>query len=505
MSTAARRSLIGLVLMAGLVACGTTVPVQQQGAALGGVESDLGGPAAPAASAPPAPSSGDAPGSVPSQRGSSGVSTSAGDPQAPPSAAAPRATADGSGPGAPGAAVGPGVTAKTIDIGYQYVRVGSGGTSAITGKDVSIGDPEADARAVTSWINAHGGLGGRRMVLRPFGVDYAGYLSNAQAAYAVVCTHFTQDVKVLAVAVYVPDRSLLSCLSRKGVLSVSDGYSLDRTAFDREFPTTYWSPGSMSQDRGAELGVEGLWDARFLTGTAKVGILRYEETSYERAEKSLRRALASHGLGAVTQTVSYSSASSAESDAAAAVLRFRSQGITHVMVLDNSGGITYAFMQAAESQAYRPSYALTTNNSPQALQQLAPAAQLKKAQAVSWWSGDVGDRTDQASPPAVPSARAACLKIMKDAGLDVSGTAAGTALITCDQLLVLKAVLDRGASPSAAGRTATLNGLGTTYTSPLTYGTRFGAQRHDAAYLTRRIRFDGDCSCWLYAGPGPTA
>jgi ABC-type branched-subunit amino acid transport system substrate-binding protein len=253
------------------------------------------------------------------------------------------------------------------------------------------------------------------------------------------------------------------------------------------------------------VGVEGHWSSRFLPASAKVGILRYEETSYARAEKSLRKALASHGLSAITSTVSYSDASSAQRDAAAAVLRFQTQGVTHVMVLDNSGGITYAFMQAAESQRYRPFYALTTNNSPQALAQLAPAGQLAKAQAVSWWNGDVGTRTDQMSPPAVPASRAACLKIMADAKVDASGSATGTALITCDQLLILKAVLDRGATPSAAGMTAVLERLGTSYASPLSYGSRFGPGRHDAAHVTRRIRFDAGCSCWLYAGTGPRA
>jgi hypothetical protein len=416
-------------------------------------------------------------------------------------------------PGGPGGSGGAPQTATgaggprgsgALHIGYQYVNVGSGGTAAVTGRDVSIGDPVADARAVTSWINAHGGLGGRRMVLEPFGVDYAQYVSNPQAAYEAVCTHFTQDVQVLAVALYVPDRTELSCLAARGIVAISDGYSLDRSAF-AQYANTYWSPGSMSQDRGAELGVSGLWDARFLTAGAAVGILRYEEVGYARAEKSLRAALARKGLSAVTHTVSYSDTSSAQADTASAVLDFRSRGVTHVMVLDNSGGITFAFMQAAESQQYRPAYALTTNNSPSALQQLAPAQQLAKAQAISWWSGDVGTSVSEQTPPALPSSRAACLKIMADAGLDASGTAAGTALITCDQLLLLKAVLDRGATPTAAGMTRVLDTLGTGYTSPLTYGSRFAPGRHDAATVTRRIGFDSSCTCWRYLGPGPRA
>jgi hypothetical protein len=390
-----------------------------------------------------------------------------------------------------------------VRIGFQYVNVGAG-TAAVLGKDVSIGDPVAMAKALTAWINGHGGLGGRKMLLDTYGVDYAEYVSNNAQATSQVCTHYTQDVKVLAVAVYVPDRTLLDCLSRADVVSVSDGYSLDRRAFE-QYASYYWSPGSMSQDRGAEVGVTGHHASGFLPTGAKVGLVRYEDPTYQRAEVSLRAALAKIGITPVTRAVSYASTSQAEADAASAVLDFRARGITHVMFLDNSGGIAFAFMQAAESQAYRPFYPLTTNNSPSALQQLAPAAQLAKAQAVSWWSGDVGTRTDQATPPALPRAREQCLAIMKAAAVDTSGSAAGTALITCDQLLLLKAVLDAASAPNPLDMTTALDGLGSSYSSPLSYATRFERGRHDAAYLTRRIRFDSGCSCWLYAGKGPTA
>lgn len=400
--------------------------------------------------------------------------------------------------------MGPGVKASSVTIGFQYVDVGTG-TGAVLGKNISIGDPPAQARAVAGWINTHGGLGGRRLVLDSYGVPYADYVSNPALVYNRVCTHYTQDVKVLAVAVYVPDRTLLDCLAKHDVISVADGYSLDRQSFTT-YDRYYWSPGSMSQDRGAEVGVAGLTASKFLTPSAKIGILRYDEITYARAEVSLRKALKAHGLTAdTTSTISYASTSQAESDAAAAVLAFRARGITHVMVLDNSGGVTYAFMQSAESQQYRPFYALTTNNSPQALQQLAPAAQLQKAQAISWWHGDVGTRTDQATPPAIPSSKERCLTIMRKAGVDVSGSAAGTSLITCDQLLLLKTVMDRAAAPNSTAMTVALNGLGTSYSSPLSYASRFEPGRHDAAYVTRRIKFDSGCPCWLYAGPSAPA
>lgn len=397
------------------------------------------------------------------------------------------------------------MTATSVKIGFQYVDVGSG-TGGVLGKNVSIGDPPAQARAIRDWVNGHGGLGGRKMEIDAYGVPYGDYISNPQQAYNTVCTHYTQDVKVLAVAVYVPDRTLVDCLAKRDVISVADGYSLGRHEFD-EYSRYYWSPGSMSQDRGAEVGVAGLVDAKFLGPNAKIGLVRYDTETYARAEVSLSRALVSRGLKIdQTRTISDSNISQAESDAAAAVLDFSTRGITHVMFLDNSGGIAFAFMQAADSQKYTPFYALTTNNNPASLRQLAPAQQLEKAQAISWWSGDIGpDNLRNATPPALPTSRALCLQIYAKAGVQTSGTSGATALITCDQLLFLKAVLDHTRAPNSAAMADALDGLGSAYSSPMSYATKFERGRHDAAYITRRIRYDKDSKLWVYAGPGPTA
>lgn len=374
------------------------------------------------------------------------------------------------------------------------------------GKDVSLGDPKAQARAVQDWINTHGGLGGRKLDLAYYGAPYANYVNNPQAEYNKICTYFTEDQKVLAVAAYVPDETLVRCLARRDVITVSDGYPLDRALY-RELSQHFYSPGTMSQDRGAEVGVQGHVATGFLNKDAKIGLLRYQNPVYERADKSLVKALAAKGLRISERfLIDYSSTSKATSDASAAVLRFRQQGVTHVMVLDNSGGITFAFMQAAENQGYRPFYALTTNNSPQALQQLAPQGQLDKARAVSWWWGDVGPDASQQTPPALPSSRAMCLKIMKDAGVDLSGSAAqGSALITCDQLLLLKTLLDRSTAAASGAMSAAADQLGSAYSSTLTYRTVLGPGRRDGAVLTRQLKHGSECSCWLYAGPGPAA
>lgn len=374
------------------------------------------------------------------------------------------------------------------------------------GQDVSVGNPKEQATAVRDYVNANGGLGGRQMEIVPYGSPYANYLNNAQGEFAKTCSYFTEDQEVLAVGVYVPDENFLRCLAKGDVVSVANGYSLDRKTFS-DLNAYYYAPGTMSLDRGAEVGVEGLVAAGALPKDAVIGLLRYNTGTYSRAAASLKRALAAKGRQVETTfEIDYSNTSKATQDAGSAVLRFRQLGVTHVMVLDNSGGIAFAFMQQAQSQRYFPFYGLTTNNSPNALKRLAPAEQLAKATAVSWWWGDVDTNEKQQSPPAVPPTKDLCLKIMRDAGVDLSANAAqGSAIITCDQFLFLKALLDRAPVANSAGMLATADRLGSAYTSTMSYDTVIGPGRHDGATITRIIRWDTGCSCFVYAGPGPRA
>jgi hypothetical protein len=202
--------------------------------------------------------------------------------------------------------------------------------------------------------------------------------------------------------------------------------------------------------------------------------------------------------------VSWTDLSKQETDSAAAVLRFRQDGITVVVFLDNPGGAALPFMQAAESQAYRPIYQLTSNNGPGGLTTLAPSAQLANARAVSWLVGETGTPTGPQTPPAVRASIALCLKIMRDAGVALdSDTAKGNALLVCAELLFAKAALDRAAAPNSAALRQAATGL--EFADPMTYAVRLSSTRHDGAAKTRMIAFHSDCTCWRDSGPGPDA
>jgi hypothetical protein len=494
-----RRQLTAwLLVVVAATACGSTAQTRQSlsGGANAGADTSLGGPVTGSQSLPSA--SDQTPTDlVPAAR--DGAATAAPASQSGAAEAGPLAT--GGTPTSAGIKFGPGASASTVRIGYEYIDT-AGGTAAL-GKDFSNGDPKQQAVAVKNWINKHGGVGGRTMDLITYGVPYNDYATNVDGVDQSVCSKFTEDDKVLALATTVPTRNLVLCLAKHDTITLADAYPLSREVFNRA-GQWYYSPGTMSQDRGAETMVT-TFAPSWLANKSKIGLVRFDEPTYALPEKSLRTALAARGLKLTdVATVSWTDLSKQETDSAAAVLRFRQDGITDVVFLDNQGGGALPFMQAAESQAYRPIYPLTSNNGPGALATLAPSAQLANARAVSWLVGDVGTATGQQSPPAVPSTIALCVKIMRDAGVTLdTDTAKGNALLVCASLLFAKAALDQAAAPNSAAVQQAMGAL--VFADPMTYSTRLSSTRHDGAAKTRLIAFNTDCTCWKYTGPGPDA
>ena len=137
-----------------------------------------------------------------------------------------------------------------------------------------------------------------------------------------------------------------------------------------------------------------------------------------------------------SDTADYSGASS---DASAAVLRFRSAGVTEILFLTHNAFEPSVLMQAANSQAYRPTYLLSTQQYPATLVGLVPPGQLAGALAVGWAPAiDLNTGYDA-------SAQAQrCLSTLKARGRTFSsGTQALVGLLACDGVDLLKRAAER--------------------------------------------------------------
>jgi ABC-type branched-subunit amino acid transport system substrate-binding protein len=490
------RPLAGGLVVLALAACGTTVPVASTGSAAGqdglgtagtavgggttdGTQTPLGEGATSTSAAgsadavPTGPQGGTGTGAVSSPAGGDGAA---------------------SGGAAVSAARG---TTKPLTIGV--ITSGNAGAFASSvGVGGNFGDQRKQAEALASYLNARGGIAGRKISLVYY--DYDAGLSadaNAQAA----CVTFTEDRDVFAaIGIAGMTDAYHECAKKHGLVVLSDG-DIKAGSFFRRYPTTIVI-SDLDITRKYAAMVNALHEQKFFSPGAKIGLLYMDERNdLEGIRDGMKPALARLGLkvDAESQIAGNASPSDYAAALSSSVLNFRSKGITHVLF----GAASAAFWaQSAASQEYYPYLGIESRQSPGLLMQSFNSPRsLEKAYGIGYQP--VQDVDASRDPGFLNPNHKLCKKVLDDAGQGwgANRLGSGTAMYLCDQLFFLSAVL-RGqgeATPSAL-----LDGvaaLGRTYQSPLTFSTAFSAARHDGADAYRLLRYRADCRCFSYVSP----
>jgi ABC-type branched-subunit amino acid transport system substrate-binding protein len=345
-------------------------------------------------------------------------------------------------------------------------------------------------------INATGGLGGRRLQAVIHGTDPLVGSFDQQGQEA--CTTFTEDHKAVAVVggALNASQSLLDCLSRRGVAFLWEYQILiEQSTFDRHAAHLF-QPSGVAAERLAAY-IDDLVTGRWLTESAVIGVLRYDEPHHARfvrqiIEPRLRAAgfRIREDIG-IQRPPSTASAGDTAAQANSAVLRFRSAQVTHVILVPTGGVLPFIFMPLADSQGYVPVYALNSLDIPNFVAPNVPARQLRGSRGLGWLPPS--DLSTDRIPRNLPTLER-CAK--------VTGARDDDVVRFCDGLYLLKAAFDRGAPATAGGIRSALEAVGTSYVSPwATMGTRFAPGRHDGAAAARTLAFDEGCRCFSYTGP----
>ena len=390
---------------------------------------------------------------------------------------------------------------QPITLGFQWMDTSSGTGGIDPQGKLNLGDQVQQAKATVSYLNAHGGIAGHQVKLVTHAINYLNTFSNASAEYESTCAAFTQDAHIQVAALYTNDPELVTCLSRRGVASDSDVYVVPQSLYRQQ---RYFSPAQMSYERG-HVGMIDALAARGFFKNGKVGIFYDTKPDYAPVLAAVKQGLAKHGIPvASTFGSALASAASGASDASSAVLQFRAAGVTHVLFIDLGGGLTYLFMNAAQSQAYTPKYALSSANNLAALAELGQPSQLANAEALGWMPGEATSEQAQGAKGWGPTGKL-CYSIMTKAGVDMTNTsAAGTAILVCDMILAAAAAGEASHDASPDGFLRGVGLLGRTYQSAVTFSTVFSPTRHDGASATRFVRWGSSCSCWVVDGKGPS-
>ena len=387
-----------------------------------------------------------------------------------------------------------------IQIGTYYLNGGNAALAAAGFGGLVIPDNKPVFDAFVKYANAHGGLGGRRIV--PVYYKYSeGQDPHAQDAAA--CATFTQDHHVYLVIGGINSGAgeLLPCLAQHNVPLIGAATQGDERFF-AQYHSYAYEPDELNLTAGLRLLVANLKSRGYLDTVHKVGVVQYPGAIYDHAiDDGLIPALKSVGLK-VNDRVATSSTtdnSAIASGATNAELRFSSDGVDLVLFVTPGGAAETYFMSDAQAQSYKPKYGIWSADSPYVLATTAPKNQLAGSVGVGYLPGlDVAAAQD---PTAQTPAGKACLALGKRMGLDESGL--GNALIrtSCDVFFTLQRVMSaNGATTSTAAFEQAINAIGSSYTPASTFAIRWTAGHHDAAAGYRSLAYQTGCSCFAYVG-----
>lgn len=481
--SARRRSLL-LPLLALVTACGSTV----QSAAPGGLpattaqEQGLGGQVAqpvPSAAGGSVGPGTPAPAATTAQRGRS-------EPVSPSSA----------GPAPVGAqSSAPSVVRTPLSIGVLTTN-----NDAAASAGVSNGNTFTTRKAFEALVaayNARGGVAGRRLI--PVYVELQSSSSSYGTDLAAACATFTDDadVEVVLSVVGIYLESFNTCLAKAGVPLVSGDYALGDDRSLRDSPGLLTAT-TLTTDTRMRLLLERLAAAGAFAANDRLGVVvegcDYNKRTYDGTVVPVAQRLGHPVSDHVTVRCfgGIGDLSAQASDLSNAVLRFRQNGITQVTFVSggSEGNLLLLFATAAESQAYRPHYALTSVAIPTVQEANTPPAQLANARGLGWLpSIDTTQGADVLRPE-----QRRCLADLAAQGLAPTSPADRTfAYTTCDALGLYAAVLAR---PSGA------SDLGTSYASPAAYAGRtdFRGGRRTGPAEGRLFGWSTGCSCFAYTG-----
>jgi hypothetical protein len=422
------------------------------------------------------------------------VSGGSGGSDAAPAAAAvttPVATSDRAAP----------VTAETIRVGVRYwTEDGIQAAMALYGMDLSeTVDQRAAVEAVIADANVKGGIGGRQIVPVWRGEDVVGP-PQADADQAA-CAAFTEDDHVFAAIQIEPiaGGAFLACMAQRGVPVIENPQASVDAAFLDELRPYVFMPSTPESTRLGRAWVDLLERDGWFGTDPRVGIV-YPDDPYginRRTVEHITAHLATRGIE-LAASAGFETSPPNVAQVGNAVLRFKTEGVTNVLILDALSLAATFFMRYAESQDYRPVYGLTSFSIGANLDQNAPPNQLRNATLISWQPTFDSESGDTVAPS---DEEARCLETIRAAtGAPLSGALArGSAYWACDAIDLLREGLLRAPAITPADFGAGVEAIGP-WRPMGTFGARFAPGRIDGPSRFGIMHFDERCACLAYVG-----
>jgi hypothetical protein len=500
------RRLAPLALAFGLAACGSTVQVQGSQQAGGLAVDDGGATSAAAASAVPG---GAAPAAVSGSAGASAGTTAARVDQPTTQPGLPRwapATATAASTIPP---TGRGWDRTTVHIGVTTTKDIESVGQSLGIKSINPGNLEQDAEAMVAYLNSQGGIFGRKVKADYFDVRTS---DNSDTVGQAICTHFTQDVPVVALLNMTTNGDTPAfdgCIAKAHLPTFAWFTDTGDNAFFASFGGFYNNMPFPSWSRVAHpfarrLLAQGYftpWDTNIggpsKTAPVKVGLLEPDAPQGHQIAKLLIAALKAVGHEPDPNDVLFFNS---EKDLSATQVKFRADGVTHVI----GDELLFLFIETYESQHYRPRYGINSSNAPSLfLEGTMPPAQLVGSMGIGTTPTiDVFESRDP-GPGAVPGV-ALCNAIMAKGGVTYPGDQryAHTNMYgLCDGFRMIAAAAVAGGGLSGDLLRDGIGLVGPRVASALAFSNGFSPTDRGMPGAARDLFYDDGCSCYRYRGP----
>jgi hypothetical protein len=259
--------------------------------------------------------------------------------------------------------------------------------------------------------------------------------------------------------------------------------------------------------------VTGLDRQRYFGKEPRIGVVTWDESDFRATlERGFLPALKQKGLELATEPAyatppqQINDLAATSSDINSAVLRFQTQNITHVLILDGSAGLcgegclTTLFLQRADKQEYLPRYGFNGRNVIKELQAsgLVPERQLQRSVLVEW--ADFDESYDEGWR--LNEARERCFAFMRKKGVPMENiNQRATARFACEQFWFIQLVIAKmgGAALNWSNFTTGVNAIGWDFQSVSNYAAHFSASQHDGVAAARNAKFVNSCSCFEWS------
>lgn len=411
--------------------------------------------------------------------------------------------------------LGQGVTKDTIKVGYIWLKGQEEAANDFGFAVTGAGDVGAQIAKFTTWINANGGIAGKRLIsiVRP--IDFR---SSSTQTEQDLCTTFAQEDHVFAVVLVGQIREVTrKCYTDQKILTFDpSGFPMSSELYDQTAPYL-WSPSyptinETSAVLPAALKAQGYWkpglspDDKCVIEPCTTGVLLFDFPNYHTVlRQTMLPALNKVGISVLDAnilTVDASDAATVQSGLASAVVKYQAQGVTRLLFIGGSPLAPF-FMVNAKQQKYTPVYGITSFDQPRFATEPANG----KLVGTQIWGAmgigttpvlDVFDKhwTNHATM------WDQCVNLYKSLGFTwPDSVGARVPVGYCESTLMLRHVASKIAPDLTAEIWArAADGLGSSFQTATGMSATFRSTKRAGGASYRYLKHHADCECIRYSG-----